>query len=92
MIVPSFSALTLMPLTLQVPPEPTVVVTAVEDVVPSLATTEIVAPTSPVPLAVVLVSLVLLMELVTEVMTTVVLVDVSVPVAMLPTASVSVTV
>ncbi len=39
-----------MPLIDHVPPEPTVVVLAAVELVPSLAMTEMIAPTSPVPL------------------------------------------
>ena len=63
--MPSLSELTLMPVTVQVPAEVTVAVWAVVEVVPSLATTETVAPASPVPLAVVLEALLRLIGLVT---------------------------
>ena len=70
MIVPSFSEVTLIPLIVQVPAEPTVVVWAEVEFVPSETTKEIVAPTSPVPLAVVAASFVLLTGLVTDVIAT----------------------
>ena len=59
-----------MPLTVHVPLLETVVVTAVDEFEPFLATTEIVAPASPVPLAVVLLTFVVLIALVTDVMAT----------------------
>jgi hypothetical protein len=68
--VPSVRLLTLMPVTDQLPPEPTVVVCAAVVWIPSVATTEMVAPTVPVPLAEVLVILVPLIGLVTLVIET----------------------
>ena len=83
-----------MPLTDHVPPVPTVAVSGVEEFVPSLATTETVAPDSPVPLAVVDETLLRLIGFVTEVMAiagaAVSLVDDRVPVAVLPEESVAV--
>jgi len=69
-IVPSASALVLMPSTDHVPLLVTVVVTAVVVLVPLLATTEILAPTSPVPLAVVFAAFAALIGLVTELIAT----------------------
>lgn len=84
-----------MPLIDHVPPATTVVVLAGVLWPPLLATTEIVAPTSPVPLILVLVLLELLIELVTVVTAMagacVSLVAVPAAVAELPTASVAVT-
>ncbi len=95
-MVPSFKALTLMLLIDQVPPEPTVVVCAVVECVPSVTTTEIVAPTSPVPLIVVVVLLELLTGLVTVVTltagATVSFAEVLVAFAEFPAASVAVAV
>ena len=62
-----------MPVTLHVPAEPTVVVTGAVVFVPSVATTEIDAPTGPVPLADVSVSFVALIGLVTDATATVIL-------------------
>ena len=95
-IVPSFSELTSMPLIDQVPAEPTVAVTAAVVVVPSVATSEIVAPAVPVPLAVTAVLFDAVMGFVTDVMATdgatVFLVEVSVLVAELLDESVAVAV
>ena len=70
MMVPSARLVTLIPLIDQVPADATVVVWAVVLLVPSVATTEMLAPTSPVPLAVVESSLLVLIGLVTEVSVT----------------------
>lgn len=64
-----------MPLIDQVPPEPTVVVLATVELAPSLAITEIVAPTSPVPLIDVEAALAVLMGFVTLVTATAVTVS-----------------
>ncbi len=95
-MVPSVSELTLMPLILHVPPAPTVVVFAVVVWVPSVGVTEIVAPTSPVPLIDVEGTFDALIGLVTELTptagATVSLVEVLVAVAELPEVSVAVAV
>lgn len=91
-IVPSLSAVTSMPVIDQVPSPATVVVWAAVEWVPSLATREIVAPGSPVPLAVTSASLAMSIGLVTDVMVAALFEAVWVPVAVLPAASVSVAV
>lgn len=91
-IVPSLRVETSMPEIDQVPPEPIVVVWAVVEFVPSVTTTDTVAPASPVPLIVVECSLAAVTGLVTELIATVVLVDVMVVDAVLPEVSVSVAV
>ncbi len=95
-IVPSVSELTLMPLMLQVPPAPTVVVLAAVVCVPSVTVTDIVVPTSPVPLIVVVAAFDALIGFVTVVMAMVgatsSLVEVLVVVAELPTTSMAVAV
>ena len=92
-IVPSKSALTSRPAIDQAPSEPTVVVWAeVMLLAESLATTEMVAPTCPVPLIDTAVSLVELIGLVTDEMTTVLFVEVMLLWAVLPDPSLAVAV
>ena len=70
-IVPSFRLLTLMPLTVQLPPVTVADTELVECPSVSVATTETVSPEVTVPLAVVLLALLLLIGLVTDVTETV---------------------